>query len=411
MEPIHPAIAIPELLDLVLHALPRDRRALKTFSLVSRGWSALVRRTLLSRIAIANDQHLKEVLTALREDPNLASYIRVLTIGPGGQISRDALARADTAALFHLSALSELAWIGIDWVPLVSTPERRDGLLAAFSTVRVLQLESVVSTSAGLLDFVHSFPVLRQFRLGNILTWASLPWDSAGSGVFFRTGEKARLEHLEVCGDAQPTLWEGLIDVLDFTALRSLVVRSFSPAAMRGLKRIVSVAGETLKMIELDADFTHSSECRYLSLSPVTCANNPTDRLAEHSDLVAEASSLATLSVRVNVLSQAAGFWLADAVAAVRSPSLARIELKLVVPLDTTTLRHDWAPLSAAFVKLSDMRREPRNPLAVEVRVQSSDVVQTREVRGYVQAAWLEALKMHGRQESERVAVEERLSS
>jgi hypothetical protein len=113
----------------------------------------------------------------------------------------------------------------------------------------------------------------------------------------------------------------------------------------------------------------------------------------------------------VNVLSQAVGFWLADAVAAVRSPSLARIELKLVVPLDTTTLRHDWAPLSAAFVKVSDTRREARNPLAVEVRVQSSDSVQTREVREHVQAAWLEALKMHGRQASEDVVVEARWSS
>jgi hypothetical protein len=266
MEPIHPALAIPELLDLVLHALPGDCRALKTFSLVSRGWSALVRRTLLSRIAIANDQHLKELLAALREDPSLSSYIRVLIIGPGGRISRDALARADTAALSHLNALSELAWVGIDWVPLASTPERRDGLLAAFSTVRVLRLESVVSTSAGLLDFVHSFPALREFRLGNILTWASLPWDSAGSqaGVFFRTGEKARLELLEVGGDAQPKLWEGLVEVFDFTTLRSLVVRSFSPGVMRGLKRIANAAGESLQMIELDADFTHSSECRCL---------------------------------------------------------------------------------------------------------------------------------------------------
>jgi hypothetical protein len=258
---MHPALAVPELLDQILHV---DRPTLKRCALVSRTWRDTVRPALFARVVIATDAHLHELLAAAAARAALCARVRTLTVGPGTALSAGALARAALGlhAFAALSGLRELVWVGVDWAPLAGAP----GLRAAFARVEVLRLERALQSSGALLDFVGAFPALRELRLGALLTI-----DVRFSGPRLdmgAPGRRARLEAFELKGHAQlhPQFWRGLLDTFDFTGLHELKTDCYMPAAIQGLTKIAERAAESLRTLTLVADFNHPVECLYFSI-------------------------------------------------------------------------------------------------------------------------------------------------
>jgi hypothetical protein len=260
---MHPALAVPELLDQILDVSVHDRSTLKRCALVNKTWCETVRPALFARIAVVTDVHLHELLSALATHHWLGAHVRTLTVGPGSCLSRRALGACDLRPLRTLTALRELVWIGVDWTPLFANPERRAVLRAAFAHVGVLHLERILKSSRALIDFVAAFPALRELHLGALMTYES-PSPSPLILDQWPPSHTAKLERFEVVGHAQleAPFWEGVLDSLDFSNLREMKTDCYMPATIFGLLKICGRATESLRTLTLVADFTHPSECK-----------------------------------------------------------------------------------------------------------------------------------------------------